>query len=209
MKLTLIVALLLLLVNPAMADGIDARGKEIKGYVATSGRHVVMFGLSGSLAEAAYGYMNEKPEEKAGNCSGTIKQFPGVLCAKKGEGAFECLIGIDLEKGVLDGSTDELCEHYGSATQKTAISAESIYVGDEGMIFALVGDTAKTVYSQIPMKPVYEKIPTRGCLAGGLVKGFDGLVCLKAKNRYLCDIDIKLAARKIEFIGEACPERGE
>ncbi|MDR2093663.1 MAG: hypothetical protein LBP58_10205 [Azoarcus sp.] len=206
MKLTLILALLLLLVNPAMADGIDARGKEIEGYVATSARHVVMFGLSGSLAEAAYGYMNEKPEEKAGSCSGTIKQFPGVLCAKKGDGVFECLIRMDLEKGVLDGSVDELCEHYGSATQKTPISAKRIYIGEEGMAFDLIGNTAKTVYSQMAMKPVYEKIPTRGCLSGGLAKWLDGLECVKAKSRYSCYVNIKSLTKKMEFIGDACPE---
>ncbi|MDR2093666.1 MAG: hypothetical protein LBP58_10220 [Azoarcus sp.] len=207
MKLALIVTVLLLLGNPAIADGIDARGKEIKGYVATSGRHVVMFGLSGSLAAATYGYMNEKPEEKAGSCSGTIKQFPGVLCAKKERGAFECLIRVDLEKGVLDGNVDELCEHHGAITRKAPIEATSIYVGEEGMAFDLIGNSAKTIYNQMPMKPIYEKIPTVGwCLGGGSLKWFEGLECVKAKNRYLCYVRISSLTKKMEFIGDACPE---
>jgi hypothetical protein len=206
MKLILIVALSFLLASPAMAEGIAFRGKKISGHVAASDRHVVTFWLSGSLAEATYSYMKEEPGEKVGSCSGTIKQFPGFLCEKEGD-AFKCFIRMDMEKGVLDGSAGDLCEYRNSIARKAPITAREIYVGEEGMTFNLSGNTAKTIYDQMAIKPIAGKSAT-GCLGGrGFVKEFDGLSCLKDKNRYLCDIDIKLGAKKMEPLGDACPDR--
>jgi hypothetical protein len=203
MKSTLIVALLSFLLADSAIAGVGARGKEVEGHVAAADNHVVMFWLSGGMAEATYNYMEEEPKENLGSCIGTIKQFPGLLCSK-GKKSFACFMKINLEKGELDGNADELCEHRINTTKKSPITAQSMYVDDEGASLTLVENTAKIVYNKMTVKP-----RKSGSCLGGSVKWFDGLECTKSKNQYKCLINIKLKAKKIETLGEACPEEDE
>lgn len=162
MKLTWIVASSLLLANFALAEGTSFEGKEIKGYVAAS-NHQAMFWLSGNLAETTYGYMKEEARN-AESCTGKIKHFPGFLCSKN-ENSFGCLIKVNLKTGLLEGESDELCKHADNVTKKTPLVAKSLWSGELGVSFHLIGNTARAVYKQMAVKPIADdRNGTKGCM---------------------------------------------
>jgi hypothetical protein len=208
MKLALLTsALLFLFSNSVMAgiyiddNNIILEGKEIKKRTAVSdhGQHVV-FWLFGDLAKATYGYMKDKAEGSTGSCAGTIKHFPGFLCLNGGS-SFECLIKINMEKGLLEGSSSELCEHRVGGTKKLPLTAERVEagsVGDGWAAFDIVGNTAKMLYNKMTINPVDNPDGKAGCFIGAL-KRFSGLECaLIGKKRYACDIRINLENKRMK-----------
>ncbi|MDR2092334.1 MAG: hypothetical protein LBP58_03305 [Azoarcus sp.] len=204
MKLTFIVALSLLFANPAIAGGAVFEGKDLKGYSVIDG-HQVVFSLSGDLAKATYGYMKEDTNVSAGNCLGTTKQFPGFLCSKN-EDTFECFVKINLETGRLEGESGDSCVYGKNMAKKTTIAARSMYIDDEVMILHLFGNTAKTLYNKMAVKPIDNSRGEFGCL-GGSLKQVDGIYCAKLKNKYSCDLYIDMEKRIIGYVGDGgCPQ---
>jgi hypothetical protein len=202
MKPTWIVVLSLLLANFAMAEGTSFEGKEIKGHVAAN-NHRAIFWLSGDLAETTYGHMKEEAEN-AENCTGKIKHFPGFLCTKN-ENSFGCLINVNLKTGLLEGESGELCKHADNVIQKAPLTAKSLWSGELGVSFHLIGNTARTIYNQMVVKPIADDSGMEGCMTSN-VKRFSGLECGLIKNRHECYMDINLEIRKMKFLSEMCPQ---
>ncbi|MDR1424547.1 MAG: hypothetical protein LBI92_08085 [Azoarcus sp.] len=203
MKPTLIVILpLLLLANPAMAEGVPFYGEQLKGHAAVAHDHQIIFRLFGDVAKTTYGYMKEEATGNAGTCKGDVKRFPGFLCVK-GTDFFECIIRINLKEGVLEGESGEICEYAGSSPKRPHLAMREMFVGDGGMTFHLIGDTAKVIYNKMSIES--KNNDSQSCL-GGAVKRFNGLECSKYKNKYECYLNVDLAAKKMRFLSEMCPQ---